>query len=637
MFERAAIRLNFRVQMAELTENEIIALRRARLEQLQASGNDPFAQTRFERTHRAAQILADYPALDGADVRVAGRIKTKRGQGKISFADLYDPTGKIQIVAQLDRLGEEKMTQWLGLELGDIVGVSGQVFQTKRGETSVAALDFVLLATAIQPMPDKYHGLQDVETRYRQRYADLIANEEVVELFKKRSAITREMRRFLDERGFMEVETPMMQPIAGGAAARPFVTHHNALDMPLYLRIAPELYLKRLVVGGLERVYEINRNFRNEGVDTSHNPEFTMMECYQAFADYHDMMDLTEAMVQTIAGKVNGGTIINYDGHEIDLGQGWKRATMQELVREKIGLDLSGHALIEAFEEHVEEGLIAPTFVMDFPVENSPLAKMKTDDPRFTYRFELFIGGSEIGNAFSELNDPLDQAERFKSQMKARAKGDDEAQAYDTDYLRALQYGLAPSGGLGIGIDRLTMLLTGQNSIREVILFPLLKPELGAVESSAIEAEKYDAEKKILYIKWKSGPIYAYYGIGPKVYREFENAESRGAFFEWRDQREIRGRETVLNFTQRRRDAERTKKLSIDRTLSFEIFSFFVLSASLRLCVKFKSYCTATLVLSKKLWRNFWKVAQSSAPQVLSWPSNASTGNSSPLKRSKGK
>lgn len=516
--------------MAQPTENEIIAGRRARLEQLQKDGRDPFVHTRFERTHLAGEIHAQYPDNDGKDVRVAGRIKTKRGQGKISFADLYDPTGKVQVVAQIDKLGEEKMAEWLSLELGDIVGISGAVFQTKRGETSVAVQDFTLLATAIQPMPDKYHGLQDVETRYRQRYADLIANEEVVELFQKRSAIVREMRRFLDERHFMEVETPMMQPIAGGAAARPFVTHHNALDMPLYLRIAPELYLKRLVVGGLERVYEINRNFRNEGVDTSHNPEFTMMECYQAFADYHDMMDLTEAMIAHIAEQVNGSKTINYDGNEIDLGQGWKRASMQELVREKIGLDLSGHALIEAFEEHVEEELIEPTFVMDFPVENSPLAKKKSDDERFTYRFELFIGGSEIGNAFSELNDPLDQAERFKSQMKAKAKGDEEAQSYDTDYLRALQYGLAPSGGLGIGIDRLTMLLTGQNSIREVILFPLLKPELGGVDSSAIDAEKYDAEKKILYIKWKSGPITAYYGVGPKVYREFEQSESRGAF-----------------------------------------------------------------------------------------------------------
>ena len=524
--------------MAELTENEIIAGRRARLLQLQADGRDPFAQTRFERTHRAAQIHADYPALDGADVRVAGRIKTKRGQGKISFADLYDPSGKIQVVAQLDKLGDEKMTAWLSLEMGDIIGVSGQVFQTRRGEVSVAAQDFVLLATAIAPLPDKYHGLQDVETRYRQRYADLIANDEVVELFKKRSAIVREMRNFLDEREFMEVETPMMQPLVGGAAARPFVTHHNALDMPLYLRIAPELYLKRLVVGGLERVYEINRNFRNEGIDTSHNPEFTMMECYQAFADYHDMMDLTQSMIQAIAQKVNGSSVINYNGNEIDLGQSWKRATMQELVREKIGLDLSGHALIEAFEEHVEAGLVEPTFVMDFPVENSPLAKKKADDPRFTYRFELFIGGSEIGNAFSELNDPLDQAERFAAQMKAKAKGDEETQPYDTDYLRALQYGLAPSGGLGIGIDRLTMLLTGQNSIREVILFPLLKPEMGAVESSAIEAEKYDADKKILYIKWTSGPIYAYYGVGTKVYREFEASESRGAFVN----REIKGK-----------------------------------------------------------------------------------------------
>jgi lysyl-tRNA synthetase class 2 len=459
-------------------ENEISAQRRQRLLDLQAQERDPYAQTKYERTHRAQAILDGFETLEGQAVRVAGRLKSKRGQGKISFADLWDASGKIQLVAQFERLGEAGMAAWQTLELGDIVGVEGEVFRTRRGEISVAVTACTLLATSILPPPEKYHGLQDVETRYRQRYADLIANPEVVELFRKRSAIVGEMRRFLDERGFMEVETPMMQPIPGGAAARPFITHHNALGIELYLRIAPELYLKRLLVGGLERVYEINRNFRNEGVDTSHNPEFTMMELYQAFADYHDMMDLTEAMLARIAERVNGTTEIEYRGHTIDLAPPWRRATMRELVREAIGLDIEGgKALVEAFENGVESTLIAPTFVLDFPVEVSPLAKKKANEPRLTYRFELFIAGEEIGNAFSELNDPLDQEERFRQQAAQKAGGDEEAQAYDADYVRALQYGLPPCGGLGIGIDRLVMLLTGNPSIREVILFPLLKPK----------------------------------------------------------------------------------------------------------------------------------------------------------------
>jgi lysyl-tRNA synthetase class 2 len=459
-------------------ESEVIRLRRQRLKELQSAGQDPYQQTRFDRTHLTSAIGGEFESLEGQEVRVAGRLKARRGQGKIGFADLWDDGGKIQLIGQLDRLGEEKMRAFHHLELGDIVGVVGTVMKSRSGEVSIGVTDFVLLAISIQPPPEKYHGLTDVETRYRQRYADLIANPEVVELFRQRSLIVRSMREFLDARQFLEVETPMMQPIAGGAAARPFITHHNALNIPLYLRIAPELYLKRLVVGGLERVYEINRNFRNEGVDTRHNPEFTMMELYQAYADYHDMMELTENMIAHICQQVNGKLQIEWGEHTIDLTPPWRRATMRDLVREQIELDIRGGMdLIHAFERGVEDKLIQPTFVMDFPIENSPLAKRKNNEPNLTYRFELFIGGQEVGNAFSELNDPFDQEERFRQQAAQKAKGDEEAQSYDADYVRALQYGLPPTGGLGIGIDRLVMLLTNNQSIREVILFPLLKPE----------------------------------------------------------------------------------------------------------------------------------------------------------------
>ena len=463
------------------SENEIVALRRQRLLDLQAAGRDPFAQTSYLRSHYAREIADNFEAHEGASVRLAGRLKSKRGQGKIGFADLWDETGKMQIVAQVDRLGEERMAEFQGFDLGDIVGATGEVMKTKRGEISIALTDFVLLATSIQPPPEKFHGLTDVETRYRQRYADLIGNPEVGELFRKRSAIVRNMRTFLDERNFVEVETPMMQPIAGGAAARPFTTHHNALNIELFLRIAPELYLKRLVVGGMERVYEINGNFRNEGVDTRHNPEFTMMELYQAYADYHDMMALTEQMVAEIAMKVNGTTQCTFGAHTFDLKPPWRRATMRELVFEAIGLDIpGGNDLVQAFENGVEHTLIQPTFVLDYPVEVSPLAKRKRDEPHLTYRFEFFIAGQEVGNAFSELNDPLDQEARFREQAAQKDRGDEEAQSYDADYVRALQYGLPPTGGLGIGIDRLVMLLTNNVSIREVILFPLLKPESGS-------------------------------------------------------------------------------------------------------------------------------------------------------------
>jgi lysyl-tRNA synthetase class 2 len=514
----------------EKEENEIVALRRERLRALQKIGRDPFARTRYDRTHLASEIVINFESTDNTEVAVAGRLKTRRGQGKIAFADLWDDSGKIQVIAQLDVLGADKMDEFQALDAGDIIGASGLVMKTKRGEVSVQLSDFTLLATSVQPLPDKYHGLHDIETRYRQRYADLIGNEDIGALFRKRSAIVREMRSFLDARSFLEVETPMMQPIAGGAAARPFITHHNALNMELYLRIAPELYLKRLVVGGLERVYEINRNFRNEGIDTRHNPEFTMMELYQAFADYSDMMELTEQMIAHIAERVNDTTACTFGEHTFDLKPPFRRATMQELVHEKIGLTIWGKELVEAFETHVEHTLINPTFVLDFPTEVSPLAKRKTDEPRLTYRFELFIAGQEVGNAFSELNDPFDQETRFREQAAKKAGGDVEAQSFDSDYIRALQFGLPPTGGLGIGIDRLVMLLTNNTSIREVILFPLLKPERLAVDSTSVASEHYDVESKILRIEYSNGGVYDYLDVPAEDYIRFLQAESKGIF-----------------------------------------------------------------------------------------------------------
>ena len=513
-------------------ENEIVALRRERLLKLQSDGRDPYQQTRFDRSHLSTEILTNFESMDGETVALAGRLKSKRGQGKIAFADLWDNDGKIQVVAQLDKLGEDKMAEFLDLELGDIIGASGAVFKTKRGEVSVAITDFTLLATSIQPPPEKYHGLSDVETRYRQRYADLISNPEVADVFRKRSFCVRAMREFLDARGFLEVETPMMQTLAGGAAARPFVTHHNALDVDLFLRIAPELYLKRLVVGGLERVYEINRNFRNEGIDTRHNPEFTMMELYQAYADYHDMMELTEKMLEHIATRVNGTTQCTFGEHTFDLKAPFRRATMRELVHEKIGLDIpGGHDLVEAFEAHIEHTLIEPTFVLDFPVEVSPLAKRKTDEEKLTYRFELFVAGQEIGNAFSELNDPLDQEKRFRAQAQAKAAGDEEAQPYDADYVRALQYGLPPTGGLGIGIDRLVMLLTGNTSIREVILFPLLKPERDPFDATALRECKYLQDSQTLQIDFAHSGTWEFLEVPQNVADELTKAISKGRFF----------------------------------------------------------------------------------------------------------
>ncbi|MBX5437028.1 MAG: lysine--tRNA ligase [Alicyclobacillaceae bacterium] len=477
-----------------------------KLDELRALGVDPFGH-RYEVTHHAADILAfagdkskeelDESALR---VRVAGRLVAKRGHGKAGFGVIQDRTGTIQVYAKVDVLGESAYDVFRLLDLGDIVGVEGPVFRTNRGEVTVLAERLDVLAKALRPLPEKWHGLKDVETRYRQRYLDLIANPEVRETFIARSRIVQALRRFLDDRGFLEVETPTLHVVASGAHARPFTTYHHALDLSLHLRIALELHLKRLIVGGLERVYEIGRVYRNEGISTKHNPEFTMLELYQAYADFHDMMDLTEAMIRQVADEVKGTLTLPYGEHTIDLSPPWPRRHMVDLIREHTGVNFwdvdsteearrlaelhhvaitpsmeFGHIVNEFFEQRVEHTLIQPTFVYGHPVEISPLAKKSQDDPRFTDRFELFVVGREHGNAFSELNDPLDQRERFLKQMAERAAGNEEAQALDEDFLTAMEHGMPPTGGLGIGVDRLVMLLTNQPSIRDVLLFPLLR------------------------------------------------------------------------------------------------------------------------------------------------------------------
>lgn len=477
-----------------------------RLEKLlrwREKGIDPFTITKFERTHLVAEIVSSFETFQGQKVRVAGRLVAFREHGKLTFADLLDSSGKIQLMVRINTVGEDAYRQFGELDTGDIIGVEGIVTKTRTGEITIEVAEYWVLAKALRPIPEKWHGLRDVEVRYRQRYLDLIANPEVREIFIKRSRIIQTIRQFLNERGFIEVETPILQPVYGGALARPFMTHHNALDMDLYLRIAPELYLKRLIIGGFDKVYEIGRNFRNEGVDSRHNPEFTMLEAYQAYADYRDIMQLTEELIAYVAQTVLSTKIIVYQGHTIDLTPPWRRISLMEALKATTGVDFRefrgddekarqvgrelglsveptdhwGRILDEILKKKVVPTLIQPTFLIDYPVEISPLAKRKTDDPTMTERFQGFIGGLEIANAFSELNDPLDQRERFELQQKLRERGDMEAHPLDWDFVMALEYGMPPTGGLGIGIDRLTMLLTDSPSIREVILFPLLRPE----------------------------------------------------------------------------------------------------------------------------------------------------------------
>ncbi|MFU0791289.1 MAG: lysine--tRNA ligase [Virgibacillus proomii] len=486
--------------------NEHMRVRREKLEQLQSQGIDPFGG-KFARTHVASELKDLYDRytkeeLEGKEeeVTIAGRIMTKRGKGKAGFAHIQDVSGQIQLYVRKDTVGEAAYEIFKTIDLGDIVGVKGTMFKTKVGELSVKVNDFRLLTKALRPLPEKYHGLKDIEQRYRQRYLDLIMNMESKETFVLRSKIIQAMRRYLDGQGFLEVETPMLHGIPGGATARPFITHHNALDIPLYMRIAIELHLKRLVVGGIEKVYEIGRVFRNEGVSTRHNPEFTMIELYEAYADFQDIMILTEKLIFHIAKEVLGTTMITYGDYEIDLAPKWTRKHMVDAVKEKTGVDFwqqmtdeearalakehdveiketmtYGHIVNEFFEQLVEEELIQPTFIYGHPVEISPLAKKNKDDERFTDRFELFIVGREHANAFSELNDPIDQKERFEAQVKERAAGNDEAHYMDTDFIEALEYGMPPTGGLGIGVDRLVMLLTNSASIRDVLLFPQMK------------------------------------------------------------------------------------------------------------------------------------------------------------------
>ncbi|KAA1036159.1 lysine--tRNA ligase [Macrococcus equipercicus] len=488
--------------------NDQMLVRRQKMQDLLDLGIDPFGQ-KFERTGTAASLAADWDQFSKEELHdkesesvtaIAGRIMTKRGKGKAGFAHVKDLTGQLQIYVRKDAVGDDQFELWNNADLGDIVGIEGVMFKTNTGELSVKATSFKMLAKALRPLPDKFHGLQDVEQRYRQRYLDLITSDESTQTFITRSRIIQEMRSFLNDKGFLEVETPMMHAIAGGAAARPFVTHHNALDMTLYMRIAIELHLKRLIVGGLEKVYEIGRVFRNEGISTRHNPEFTMIELYEAYADYNDIMDLTESLIAHIAERVTGSTTVTYNGEEINLAPKWRRWHMVDAVKEYTGVNFYdvtsdeeahqlakehgidvkpnmkyGHILNEFFEQKVEEELVQPTFIYGHPVEISPLAKQNPEDKRFTDRFELFIVRREHANAFTELNDPIDQRQRFEAQMVEKAEGNDEAHEMDDDFIEALEYGMPPTGGLGIGIDRLVMLLTDAPSIRDVLLFPHMR------------------------------------------------------------------------------------------------------------------------------------------------------------------
>ena len=483
--------------------SEILQVRRDKLAALRAEGRDPFQETKFDVTHHAQDIKDNFDALEGSEVRIAGRLMSKRGMGKVSFCDLQDKSGRIQLYARKDEMDEEEYNRFKKYDIGDIVGVDGEVFRTQRGEMSVRAKTITLLSKSLRPLPEKYHGLTDKEARYRQRYVDLIINPESKRNFEIRSKFVAYLRRYLDSLGFMEVETPVLSPIAGGANARPFITHHNTLDIDMYMRIATELHLKRLIVGGMERVYEVGRIFRNEGMDTKHNPEFTTCELYQAYTNLDGMMDILEGILSGAAKEILGTYQLQWLGQDIDLTPSWKRLTMAEAVKnvtgadfmdiegdaeaavalaKSVGVDMDGvdktwgNALYETFDQKVEETLVQPTFITMYPVEVSPLAKRSPSDPYLTERYEMFVCGCEMGNAFTELNDPMDQYERFKAQAEKRANGDDEADMMDEDYVMALEYGLPPTGGLGFGIDRCAMMLCGTDSIRDVILFPTMKP-----------------------------------------------------------------------------------------------------------------------------------------------------------------
>ncbi|MDU2557717.1 MAG: lysine--tRNA ligase [Anaerococcus prevotii] len=494
--------------------NEMLQIKRDKLEDLKNEGRDPHKVVNFKGRIASSLIKDNFEKYDGEKVRIAGRIMAKRGHGNMSFMDIQDEEGQIQIVNRKNVIGDE-FKQVKKYDIGDIVGIEGKVFKTNQGEISIETETPLLMTKSLQMLPEKWHGLKDPDLRYRQRYLDLIVNPEVKSVFVQRSQIISEIRRFLDGQGFLEVETPILNTIAGGATARPFTTHHNSLNIGMYLRIASELYLKRLIVGGFDRVYEIGRMFRNEGMDATHNPEFTTMELYQAYGDFEDMMEITENMVEHVANKVKGTTVVEFDGHEIELKAPWKRISMIDAVKEHSGVDFNeiktdeeaiaiakekgvevketrGEIIAEFFDEFVEDKLIQPTFIVDYPVEISPLAKRKNDDPSLTYRFEAFINGAEIANAFSELNDALDQKQRFLDQVAKREAGDDEAQMMDYDFVNALEIGMPPTGGLGIGIDRLIMILTGQHSIRDVLLFPTMKP-IGA-ENQKIQPSWDDEE-----------------------------------------------------------------------------------------------------------------------------------------------
>ncbi len=492
-------------QMQDL--NEIMRIRREKLIELQNSGADPFRIVKYDVTHRTAEIVSQFEDLDGKRVSVAGRIMSKRDMGKSSFCDIQDRDGRIQLYVRINEVGEDKYTSFKKLDIGDLLGVSGTVFRTRMGEISIKIDDYVLLSKSLRPLPEKFHGLKDTDIRYRQRYLDLIVNPEVKKTFITRSKIISAIRRYMDDHDFLEVDTPILNTIAGGAAARPFITHHNTLDIDMYLRIAPELFLKRLIVGGLERVYELGRMFRNEGMDVKHNPEFTMMEFYAAYTDYSWLMDFTESLIRSAAIDATGSAVLEYQGRELDLGQPFDRLTITQAIMKyapgyteaqladtdflrqelrRLGADVDGPVLARAglgalqlalFEETAEAKLWNPTYIVDYPVEVSPLARASDSNPEITERFELFITGREIANGFSELNDPEDQAARFLQQVEAKDAGDEEAMYYDADYIRALEYGMPPTGGCGIGIDRLVMLLTDSASIRDVILFPHLRKE----------------------------------------------------------------------------------------------------------------------------------------------------------------